>query len=144
MKRHIIGLLLAVIALTACDIEHSANGLLDGYWQLTQMDTLASGQSADMTESTIYWAVQHHLLEMKKLNEIERNVFFRFEHSDATLRIYNPISDNKAISDSVVTSPLTLQPFGIQHLDETLAVEQLTSGRMVLRNELFRFHFRKY
>ena len=144
MKRHIIGLLLAVIALTACDIEHSANGHLDGYWKLTQMDTLASGQSADMTESSVFWAVQHHLLEIKKLDDIEKNVFFRFEHSDATLRIFNPISDNKAISDSVVTSSLTLQPFGIQHLDETLAVEQLTSGRMVLRNELFRFHFRKY
>ena len=144
MKRHIIGLLLAVVALTACDIEHSDNGHLDGYWKLTQMDTLTSGQSADMTESSVFWAVQHHLLEIKKLDDIEKNVFFRFEHSDATLRIYNPISDNKAISDSVVTDPATLRIFGIQHLDETLAVEQLNSSQMVLRNDLYRFHFRKY
>lgn len=144
MKQHIIGLLLATIALTACDIERSNNGKLDGYWKLTQLDTLVSGSSTDMTESTIYWCVQHHLLELKNLNDIEKNVFFRFEHSDATLRIWNPISDNKAISDSVVTSSETLRPFGILHLDETLAIERLTSSRMTLRNEQFRFHFLKY
>lgn len=144
MKQHIIGLLLAIAAFSACDIEHSNNGNLDGYWQLTQLDTIATGGSADMKESAIYWAVQHNLLEIKNVNDLLRNVFFRFEQSEATLRIYNPISDNKVISDSVVTSPVTLQPFGIQHLDETLAIEQLTSSHMTLRNELFRFHFRKY
>jgi len=142
--KNIIIILLSVIVLTACELERSNNGKLDGNWKLTELDTLASSTTADMQSSGIFWAVQHHLLEIKNINNIEKNAFFRFEQTDATLRIYNPISDNKAISDSVITSPETLRPFGILHLDETLAIEQLSSSKMTLRNEKYRFHFKKF
>jgi hypothetical protein len=144
MKKTVFILFLAVAVLTACDLEHSDNGKLDGNWQLTQLDTLSTGGSADMKESNIFWSVEHHLLECKNLHNIEQNVFFRFEHGEGTLRLYHPISDNKFISDSIVTSPVTLRVFGIQHLDETFLIEKLTSSHMMLRNELYRFHFRKY
>lgn len=136
--------LFLVIIIMACDFETSNNGKLDGNWQLAQLDTLSTGGSGDMRSSGIYLCVQHHLLEMKSLYDIEKNVFFRFEQTETTLRLYNPVSDNKNISDSVVTSPLTLQPFGLQSLDEMMAIEQLTSDNLTLRNDKFRYHFRKF
>jgi hypothetical protein len=143
MKK-LLYLFLTMMIMAACDFETSNNGKLDGNWQLAQLDTLSTGGSADMRASTFYLSVQHHLLEMKILNDHLKNVFFRFEQTETTLRLYNPVSDNKEISDSVVTSPLTLQPFGLQSLDETLAIEQLTSDNLILRNEKFRYHFRKF
>ena len=49
--------------LCSCDKFHvSDNGELDGFWQLTSVDTLANGRSADMKEKMIFWAVQTDLL----------------------------------------------------------------------------------
>ena len=41
MKR-LIFVLTICMALVACDIETSGNGDLDGFWQLRQVDTLAT------------------------------------------------------------------------------------------------------
>ena len=100
MKK-LLYLFLTMIIMAACDFETSNNGKLDGNWQLAQLDTLSTGGSADMRASTFYLSVQHHLLEMKILNDHLKNVFFRFEQTETTLRLYNPVSDNKEISDSV-------------------------------------------
>ena len=147
MKK-IIYFLLAMVAFTSCDLETSDNGDLDGFWQLSQLDSLTvSGDvksSIDMHQSGWYWCVQHKLLEIKDFNNTSHNVFFRFERTATSLRLYNPISDNRQISDSIVSNPETLKPLGIQSLDETLQVEKLTSENMVLNNRVLRFHFRKY
>ena len=97
-----------------------------------------------MHQSGWYWCVQHKLLEIKDFKNTSHNVFFRFERTATSLRLYNPISDNRQISDSIVSNPETLKPLGIQSLDETLQVETLTSENMVLNNRVLRFHFRKY
>ena len=43
------------MAATSCGdfIEISDNGDLDGYWQLSQVDTLANGVQVDMTSSKV-------------------------------------------------------------------------------------------
>lgn len=54
------------MAATSCGdfIETSDNGDLDGYWQLSQVDTLANGVQVDMTSSKVFWGcagqVPHH------------------------------------------------------------------------------------
>ncbi len=144
-----IALLTMVAGLLACDFEVSSNGKLDGNWQLTRLDSLTAGKAtakttADMRGSGIFWCVQHRLLEVMNVNDRLHRFFFRFEKTENTLRLWNPVSDDRQISDSVVTNALTLQPYGIQKLDETFLIEAFSSDEMVLRNEKLRFYFRKF
>lgn len=147
MKK-IIYMLFAMVLMTSCDLETSDNGDLDGFWQLTQLDSLTTSgdvkSTQDMRYSGWYWCVQHKLLEIRDYNDASHNIFFRFEKTSNTLRLYSPISDNRAISDSIVSNPNTLKPLGIQSLDETMTIEQMTSEKMVLNNRVLRFHLRKY
>jgi hypothetical protein len=143
MKK-IVTYLFSLLLLTSCELHTSDNGLLDGWWQLTQIDTLATNGSTPMKESKLFWAVQGRMLEMQDLNVLTPNVIFRFSlHSD-TLRIWDPICDNRDISDSLVTDVATLRPYGVLHLADTFRVEALTSDKMLLRNRAYRLHFRAY
>lgn len=145
MNRNIIYILLFLFSvLTACDFEISDNGDLDGYWQLKQQDTLATGGTTDMRNSGYYWSIQVNLLEIKDVQVHNPNILFRFEHKGNQLRLYNPIANERIVSDSLIANPATLEPYGLQQLDETFTIEQLNGEKMVLTNALYRYHFRKY
>jgi len=143
MKK-LLYIMLVCFAIAACDFEPSNNGDLDGNWQLHKLDTLATGGRTDMRQSGIYWCVQGRLLEIRGLNVLGPNVLFRFKKEPATLTIYNPVCDNRDVSDSLVTSIETLKPYGVLHLEEVFQIETFNSDDMVLVNDLYRFHLRKY
>jgi hypothetical protein len=137
--------------LTACDFETSNNGDLDGYWQLKQVDTLATGGSADMRTSGLFWSVQVNLLETRDNKNANINIYWRFEKTGDRLRIWNPIANNRAISDSIVKDPATCAGYYIQatpmadgNLESVLLINKLNSDDMVLSNNSYRLHFRKY
>ena len=138
----------AFSAITACsDFHTSDNGKLDGRWQLTQADTLANGHSADLRPNKIFWSVQSRLLKMEELHALQGNypgIFFHFDMKDNQLHVYNPVADNREISDSLITSVETVRFYGLEHLDETFKILQLESGRMTLENGFLRMYFRKY
>jgi hypothetical protein len=48
------------------------------------------------------------------------------------------------VSDSLVNSIETLKPYGVLHLEEVFQIETFNSDDMVLVNDLYRFHLRKY
>ncbi len=133
--------------MTGCDDFHtSGNGTLDGFWQLQQADTLHNGHSGNMLESRIYWAVQGNLLQMQDLKgELPRHhVFFRFELKDGLLRLWDPVYDDRTISDSIVTDVRTVQFYGLSSLEETFKVLRLESSAMTLESKHLRLYFRKY
>lgn len=149
--KHLLYIIAACLGLAACDFETSDNGDLDGYWQLHQMDTLATGSSADMRNSKIMCAVQVRLLEFMTLGEIGTGILFRFEQRNDSLILTNPIQDDRNISDSLVSNPATLVPYGMTpitgkdgKLEVKFCIEKLNDSRMILSNELYRLHFRKY
>lgn len=146
--KHLSHIVIVVLLslLSACDKFHTSdNGALDGYWQLTTVDTLASGHSADMRDKLIFWAVQTDLLEMRDRANLQHiSVLFRFRHEGNTLTLSEPIANNRIISDSIVTNPATLYGYGLTHLTETLQVLHLSSSSMTLQSEYLRMHFRKY
>ena len=142
MKRFIL-FLSALVLLTACELHTSDNGDLDGYWQLTQMDTLANNRSGDMRSSRIFWAVQGKMLEMR-CERVYYIINYHFSHENGQLRLFEPIISVREISDSTVTDPATLHFYGITRLEEVLDVQQLDADRMTLQSDLYRFHFRKY
>ena len=132
-----------------CDLHTSDNGDLDGFWQLTQMDTLATNRSGDMLESRIYWSVQGNMLEMRDLHNLHGvdcylTLNFRFRHEQGKLYLSEPIANIRDISDSVVTSPATVKFYGLSRLDEEFDVLQLDGAQMRLQSAYYRFHFRRY
>lgn len=138
-------ILAVLIAICACDKFHTSdNGALDGFWQLTTVDTLANGHSTDMKDTKIFWAVQTDLLEIRDLTGQHINVLFHFNRGPATLTLSNPIDNNRLIFDSLITNPATLYVYGLSHLNETLQVLHLSSSHMTLQSERLRMFFRKY
>jgi len=131
---------------TSCELNTSNNGPLDGYWQMTRVDTLDNGHSADVRSRLIFWAVQADMLEMRSQFDLEQvPVIFRFELNADRLRVYSPVADNREISDSIVTHPSTVAYYGVGDLDETLLVKTLNSKKMVLETEHhLLLYFRKY
>jgi hypothetical protein len=64
MKRIVYILMLSVM-LVSCELETSGNKELDGYWQMSQVDTLSTGGVADTREALVYWGVQGKLLQIR-------------------------------------------------------------------------------
>jgi len=136
---------LCLLCTMSCDKFHiSNNGELDGYWQLTTVDTLANGNSTDMRETMIFWAVQTDLLEIRDLTNKRPSILFRFRHGANTLTLFSPIANNRIISDSIIANPATLYDYGLSRLTETLQVLHLSSTNMTLQSERLRMYFRKY
>ena len=134
-----------VTVLSGCDNFHSSdNGALDGFWQLTNVDSLHNGISNDVRETQVFWTVQADLLEIRDLSLQHIDVFFRFEHRGDELRLSNPVADNRQISDSLITDVNTILPYGLSHLTETLKILRLDSKKMTLQSERLRMYFRRY
>ena len=56
----LFSLIATALLLVSCGdlLEHSQNGKLDGYWKLTTIDTLTSGGQKDVSEQSLFMAVQ--------------------------------------------------------------------------------------
>ena len=132
------------LALTSCELETSDNGKLDGFWHLERVDTLATGHSCDLSGQLLFWSVQMKLLSVTDRNYRLHSAFFRFEHTDAQLRLYEPRTDDRMNDDPLIEDVTAIAPFGVNSLDEKFAVEKLTNGEMVLRTDRLRLVFRKF
>ncbi len=140
--RKLIALAAVSVALTACEFDFSTNGDLDGFWQMTSIDTIATGGTKDMYGSKIYWGVQKKILEIRKTPEL--GIQFNFDHSGSKLSISNPYVNDRDSGDIKVTDVSLLQPMGVNKLDESFDVLELSSGTMTLQSEMLRLHFRRY
>lgn len=134
---------LTAITMASCTLETSDNGDLDGFWHLTSVDTLSTGGVLDMSEELVFWSVQVHLLNTVDRKGGAGSYFFKFEHNENTLRLYNPCLDDRMNGDPEVDSPEPLQPFGVNAIDETFSVETLTGSTMILSTERLKLTFKK-
>ena len=138
--RKLLYLLAFGMMAVSCELETSGNGELDGYWQMSQVDTLA-------TEGIAYWGVQGNLLQIRYS---ENNVYlgegllFRFENDNSFLTLSSPVIHHLYETDEPVDDVEILKPYGIYHLEEKFSIEQLDKSSMVLTNDVLRLHFRRY
>ena len=130
---------------SSCTLEASSNGKLDGFWQLTQLDTIKTGGTTDMRERNAFWSVQMHLLEVREPSgNTPKNVIFRFERKGDSLIINQPRYNDRRSGDPEITDPTLLQHLGIYRLREGFFVGRLDGSYMDLQSDRFRFHFRRY
>ncbi|MFA6727220.1 MAG: lipocalin-like domain-containing protein [Prevotella sp.] len=130
-------LLLTTILLSACgDISSTDNRKIDGYWLLTNIDSIAKGQGKDVSQEKMFWAIEGKLFQTDGLTLMT-------EKYRDTLRLYRPLSD----SASVDSKHLSIEPYrryGINSFDEHFFIEQLTQKHLIVRNTILRLQFRRY
>lgn len=138
MKR-LVYLFVLCMGLGACEFHSSENGDLDGFWQMTQIDTLATGSESDVREDLLFYAFYVHLMTSETPSY---TVYFRFTKSGDSLILYSPTDGGR--TDAAITDISILQPMGINRLREGFLIEGLTGSNMILKSQELRLHFRKY
>lgn len=121
-------MLLLSIMLAGCEFETSGNGDLDGFWQLMQLDSVATGTTRDMRKSGLCWAVQMRLLYVQDGSVPKR--YYRFTLGGGRLKLRPANLDEQGREDQTVLWDYR--------------VLQLNGSRMVLEDDTLRLTFRKY
>lgn len=146
MKK-LLSILALSILMVSCELETSGNKELDGYWQMSQVDTLSTGGVADTREALIYWGIQGKLLQIR-FSENEKNlgegIFFRFNRDGSNLTLYSPALHHLYETDVPIEDVEILKPFGIFNLEEVFHLDVLNDDELVVSNDRLRLHFRKY
>lgn len=133
----------ALFAISSCSLETSDNGDLDGFWHLTRVDTIATGNACDMSGERVFWSVQMNLLNVTDYRTSSYGYLLRFINENSTLRVYDPYTHDRPNGDVKVEDPAQLAPLGINSLDETFNIESLSSKRMILSTNELRLSFTK-
>jgi len=145
--RKIFYILTLGVLFVSCELETSGNDELDGYWQMSQVDTLSTGGVADTREALVYWGIQGKLLQIRFSENgkyLGEGFMFRFNREDDVLTLSSPILHHLYKTDEPITDVEVLKPYGIFDLEEAFAIEELNDHNMVLTNDVLRLHFRRY
>jgi hypothetical protein len=132
--------------MTGCDVETSDNGDLDGFWRMSSMTSVYSSTlpGVDMRQSGLTWSFQGRMLELRDVNDRQKDIVMSFQHEGETLRVYDPYFVERDSGDIRIEDVSYLIPYGINHTDDSFTVRELSSDRMVLSNILVTLEFRKY
>lgn len=146
MKRLYIYIIGVVLLMTGCDVETSDNGDLDGFWRMSSMTSVYSSTlpGVDMRQSGLTWSFQGRMLELRDVNDRQKDIVMSFQHEGETLRVYDPYFVERDSGDIRIEDVSYLIPYGINHTDDSFTVCELSSDRMVLSNILVTLEFRKY
>lgn len=141
----------SALSLSSCDLEHSDNGDLDGYWHLESIDTLANGHTADFSKSYVFWGIEYKLISTRVTNTGTDRFYLRFEQTSDSLKITQAYldhghQDNGEDGGDLPVDEVTddLRFYGINHLPEEFYKEALDGTKMILRSKTLRLKFKKF
>ena len=132
-----------MFCLSACELETSHNGKLDGWWLLTAVDTLPAGGHANVEEQQCTWAFQGRLLELRDVPGQRGDYLLSFAQHGDDLLLSHPYLSARDSGDIAVQTPQPLHPYGIQNLSEQFSITTINRQRMVLTSTSLRLYFRK-
>lgn len=133
-------LIISVISLmTACHMESSENGHLDGFWHLVRVDTLSIDTlsivgTSDLSQDYFFWAFQFQLLSVRNTQKSPEEYFLRFQRQGDELVLSDPFQYVLQGKDAPVENIDLLRPFGINDQEERFRIVHLSSRRMTLKN----------
>lgn len=137
-------LLISCIFIASCTLEVSDNEKLDGYWQLTSLDTIATGRNINMKDSAIFWAVQNELLITRSTQSQYRDILYRFKYTKDSISLREPYILYRDSFDIKVTDVSSLKPFGINTFEENFRILELNKSKMILKSNMLILYFRRY
>lgn len=134
-----------VFSFSSCELETSGNGDLDGFWHLVQVDTLQTGGVKDTSKELFFWSFQVNLLELSDRSYHIPIYMARFNHENGQLKVTQPCLYNRDEGNEMVTEENVkdISPYGLNALEETFRVEELSGSRMTLSNGTLRLYFKK-
>ena len=132
---------LAALALSACELETSGNGGLDGFWHLERVDTLATGGVADWSAETRFWAFQARLLNV---TNNDGGYLLRFSHEGDSLTVSDPYAHARPNGATRLEDAQPLRPYGINGLSDRFRIEKLKGGTMVLSTKRLKLTLKKF
>ena len=133
-------LIISVISLmTACHMESSDNGHLDGFWHLVRVDTLSTDTlsivgTSDLSQDYFFWAFQFQLLSVRNTQKSPEEYFLRFQRQGDELVLSHPFQYVLQGKDAPVENIDLLRPFGINDQEERFRIVHLSSRRMTLQS----------
>ena len=140
-----------IAAMTSCTIETSDNGNFDGFWHLEQVDTLATGNTLDMSGKRVFWGVQYKLISVYDTDkEGTFGYYLRFTQTRDKIVTKSPYKNNwhqdngDDGGDHPIDDPTLLAPYGINNLEEEFVKEKLNGGQMILRSKTLRLKFKRF
>ena len=134
-------LIISVISLmTACHMESSENGHLDGFWHLVRVDTLSTDTlsivgTSDLSQDYFFWAFQFQLLSVRNTQKSPEEYFLRFQRQGDELVLSHPFQYVLQGKDAPVENIDLLRPFGINDQEERFRIVHLSSRRMTLKSK---------
>ena len=131
MKRLLYIIIGVTLLLTSCDKEDSANGHLDGFWQMS-------------SSPGITWAFQGHILELRDVKKVHQDIVMSFTREGDKLKLSDPYRVDRDSDDVALKDADMLIPYGIGNTSTEFRISELTSGRMVLDNNTTHLEFRKF
>lgn len=131
MKRLLYIIIGVTLLLTSCDKEDSANGHLDGFWQMT-------------SSPGITWAFQGHILELRDVKKVHQDIVMSFTREGDKLKLSDPYRVDRDSDDVALKDADMLIPYGISDTSTEFRISELTSSRMVLDNNTTHLEFRKF
>ena len=132
-----------ILCLSACELETSHNGKLDGWWLLTAADTLQTGGHANVEAQQCTWAFQGRLLELRDVPGQRGDYLLSFAQYGDDLLLSHPYLSARDSGDIAVQTPQPLHPYGIQTLSEQFSIITIDRRRMVLTSASLRLYFRR-
>ena len=131
MKRLLYIIIGVTLLLTSCDKEDSANGHLDGFWQMS-------------SSPGITWAFQGHILELRDVKKVHQDIVMSFTREGDKLKLSDPYRVDRDSDDVALKDADMLIPYGISNASTEFRISELTSSRMVLDNNTTHLEFRKF
>ena len=131
MKRLLYIIIGVTLLLTSCDKEDSANGNLDGFWQMS-------------SSPGITWAFQGHILELRDVKKVHQDIVMSFTREGDKLKLSDPYRVDRDSDDVALKDADMLIPYGISNTSTEFRITELTSSRMVLDNNTTHLEFRKF
>ena len=131
MKRLLYIIIGVTLLLTSCDKEDSANGHLNGFWQMS-------------SSPGITWAFQGHILELRDVKKVHQDIVMSFTREGDKLKLWDPYRVDRDSDDVALKDADMLIPYGIGNTSTEFRISELTSSRMVLDNNTTHLEFRKF
>ena len=131
MKRLLYIIIGVTLLLTSCDKEDSANGHLDGFWQMSSLPGIT-------------WAFQGHILELRDVKKVHQDIVMSFTREGDKLKLSDPYRVDRDSDDVALKDADMLIPYGISNTSTEFRISELTSSRMVLDNNTTHLEFRKF
>lgn len=135
---------MACLLITSCDIESAGNGGIYGNWQLREIDTLATGGTCNMEKSSIYWAFESDVMQVRRIASDNKKLLFKYSYAGDSIVAHTPLLVHTKDELTHIDDKSMLEEFCFTDLKDVFKIKTHKGNNLVIENAKYRMRFRKY